>query len=198
MSMTANRDRLTQYSIDGAAVPTITRTASFVATATVTSGTVTSSMINYGCYDGGQTRIQAFGASAVPIPVESLADVDVDRCANYCFAQGFTWSAVTGPRTNTRCICGNDIATTGDTLAPINMEYCNEPCQGTGSQQNCAGSNRAIIYAVAESATTGPWYTSSTAYYGTRVVSRTTGAFSHPSFPMSIFKLGDNHDIGGR
>ncbi|KAI1270446.1 hypothetical protein F5Y18DRAFT_13508 [Xylariaceae sp. FL1019] len=168
-SLSAHRNSFTQYSTGGSADPTITRSASFVATATVTRGAATSSMINYGCYDINNLRVLASnGEVAVAAPSDTPENVDVDKCANYCYAMGSSWAAVSGPRTETRCICGDNILSGLNIIA---MDYCNEPCQGTGSQQNCAGQNHALVYAVAASATTGPWYTS----YTNSVTTRTYG-----------------------
>ncbi|KAI0148801.1 hypothetical protein GGR57DRAFT_230022 [Xylariaceae sp. FL1272] len=169
-SLSSHRNLFTQYSTGGVANPTVTRSASFVATATVTSDAVTSSMINYGCYDINDLRVlSSTGAIATAAPSGTPENIDVDKCANYYYAMGSPWAAVSGPRTGTRCICGDSVLSG---LNPIAMDYCNEPCLGTGSEQNCAGQNRALIYAVATSATTGPWYTSYTNSITTRTLHR--------------------------
>ncbi|KAK6087285.1 hypothetical protein SCUP234_01916 [Seiridium cupressi] len=142
--------------------------ASFVATVTSVGSSGATNYVNFGCYDGGVSSALLYGGAIATVePTGTPSSIDVDRCVSYCAAAGKSWAAVGGPRTATRCVCGDRI---GVALSgPIAMDYCNEPCQGTGSQQNCGDTSRVIVYAASPSATTGSWYSN----WQSKIISRT-------------------------
>ncbi|ETS87218.1 hypothetical protein PFICI_01046 [Pestalotiopsis fici W106-1] len=153
-------------------VGTVTRSASFVGTATATRGASTLSYVQYGCYDGAVSSALSYNGAVATVEA-SVTNVDVDKCVQYCASQSKDWAAVGGSRSSTRCVCGS---TFGTGSGPIAMDYCNEPCQNPAVAQNCGDANRFMAYAVAASATGGQWYQAWSSSITTRLV-RITRSF---------------------
>ncbi|KAK7914855.1 hypothetical protein PG985_012558, partial [Apiospora marii] len=152
------------HTIAYAGKPKITRSASFVATATAGARTY----INFGCYPDADRSAPISGGA--PVLAANLPDqkVSVSNCIAACAAQNppKDWvalrGAVGGAQTGAACICGT---TKGNLGNSNDMEICKLPCDGADNTENCGPDNGVLVYAISASATTGDWYTSYTSTY---------------------------------
>ncbi|KAK7984810.1 hypothetical protein PG988_002432 [Apiospora saccharicola] len=143
------------YTVDYANKPTVTRSASFVATATAGAA----EYVNFGCYPDADQTTPLNGQEVVPAASLAGSKVSVDSCVTYCQGKSKDWVGVRGGFNggNAACLCGTDKLTLGNIG---DMQICAGPCDGTDNTQNCGPERGILAYALSASATTGDWYSS--------------------------------------
>lgn len=114
--------------------------ATFVATATVTSALATESYINWGCYPA------APAVALVNQVVAPLTNVSAGSCIQACELiadrQG-QWAGLSTKSGVSTCYCGFDLADSLGDIAP--MSSCNGGCSGS-AKENCGPSNGMLLY----------------------------------------------------
>ena len=147
------------YTVPFAGKSTVTRSATFVATATAGAATY----INFGCYPNAGPLDGSTPIAAAALPNN---EVTVRNCIAACGSgsQVYDWVGLRGAVNGQTpaCFCGTGKGTLGSSG---DMEICNGPCDGSGNTENCGPENGLLAYAVSASATTGDWYTSYTSTY---------------------------------
>ncbi|KAK8122556.1 WSC domain-containing protein, partial [Apiospora sp. TS-2023a] len=135
----------------------VTRSASFVATATAAAATY----INFGCYPDADRTSPLNGQIQIAANTITGGKISVDNCIAACQGknQGLDWVGLRGVTNGgaATCLCGTGKGNLGNSA---DMEVCNLPCDGDDNTQNCGPDLGILAYAVSASATTGDWYTS--------------------------------------
>lgn len=144
-SFISKKTTAVQYSSNGLPASTISRTVSFVATASPVTGNDAAAYINFGCYTG-------FNDFSDGVDGTPTAAFSVDSCVAQCQTLGknFAGIRVATPGTGT-CRCGN----TGPSASRNNMEDCNQLCPGN-PRQNCGPPAGLLVYAI-RSTPNNPW-----------------------------------------
>ncbi|KAK9419474.1 putative WSC domain-containing protein [Seiridium unicorne] len=178
------------------ASPTLSRSASLVATATPAAGIVYSP---YGCFNGHDSSGNALPSLVVgqsTVPAASLPTADANTCIKYCYSQGKNYvvlrSSDTASSSNpSTCICGTGLAAALGNHET--MGSCNRPCSGNDNVLcGWEGTDGGLIYinqAEAAVFSQGPWYTQYTSTWAltpTYSCTPTTGT-SRIYFPWQGF-----------
>ncbi|KAF3001085.1 hypothetical protein E8E14_004106 [Neopestalotiopsis sp. 37M] len=147
-----------KYSVNYSGSPSLTKTVSFVATATASGG---AAFVPYGCYGVGSSILAT--PTTAPSTAFPSGSVTVNSCVTYCNGRGYSWAALRSPANqDSICICGNDISSTIPNGQPENFSTCNKRCSGDSSQfcgNNNAGEGGLVYVNTAVSTyTSGTWY----------------------------------------
>lgn len=157
---------------------TISRTATFVATASPVAGE--DPWILYACYGQDYVNQALTGYIAAPGATFSTVPLTPSTCAQYCESQSalvafeYTYAAIAGAGAAQTCYCATGLgsSSTGSN-GPTMIQDCNQPCVGD-DQQMCGNVNGPIIYGRgAAYAAGGPYALSSSSYAQTPVYSCT-------------------------
>lgn len=166
--------------------PSVTRAATFVATATSTASQA--DWILYACF--GQDYVDwslVAGYATAPDSTWTAANpLTPAGCAAYCESAAggpYDYAALAGVAATNgqRCYCAKGLGTV-NTRGPTLIQDCNQPCAGN-DQQMCGGVNGPIVYARPALAGLGQYVLNATSYARTPVYSCTeTGMY----FPFSL------------
>ncbi|KAK6084518.1 hypothetical protein SCUP234_03307 [Seiridium cupressi] len=176
------------YTIAYGAAATISRSATFVATAQAQA----TPYVNYGCYSGLTLAGALGGLQAVPTNLLAGGVVTVQTCTEYCDANDYPYAGLTSTDVGTSaCFCGTG---PGAQLTNSNiqaMEDCNYPCSGS-LQENCGSPNGPLVYVASNVVVIGgAWAASYTATYSSTPIyscteTRTTTSSSSTSTVTSF------------
>ncbi|KAK9418583.1 putative WSC domain-containing protein [Seiridium unicorne] len=176
------------YTIAYGAAATISRSATFVATAQAQA----TPYVNYGCYSGLTLAGALGGLQAVPTNLLAGGVVTVQTCTEYCDANDYPYAGLTSTDVGTSaCFCGTG---PGAQLTNSNiqaMEDCNYPCSGS-LQENCGSPNGPLVYVASNVVVVGgAWAASYTATYSSTPIyscteTRTTTSSSSTSTVTSF------------
>ncbi|KAM0809416.1 putative WSC domain-containing protein [Seiridium cardinale] len=149
------------YTIAYDAAATISRSATFVATAQAEA----TPYVNYGCYSDLTLAGALGGIQAIATNLLAGGVVTVQTCTEYCDANDYPYAGLTSTNVGTSaCFCGTGPGAQLNSSNVQAMEDCNYPCSGS-PQENCGSPNGPLLYVASDIVVGGAWAASYTATY---------------------------------
>ncbi|KAK9776481.1 hypothetical protein SCAR479_06804 [Seiridium cardinale] len=149
------------YTIAYDAAATISRSATFVATAQAEA----TPYVNYGCYSDLTLAGALGGIQAIATILLAGGVVTVQTCTEYCDANDYPYAGLTSTNVGTSaCFCGTGPGAQLNSSNVQAMEDCNYPCSGS-PQENCGSPNGPLLYVASDIVVGGAWAASYTATY---------------------------------
>lgn len=192
--------------------PTITRAATFQATATASVSVhedfvYTGEWVLYGCYGDDDRVDQTLGKGYIAAPDETWSTdspdpnlLTPDGCVSYCAAQfrelaggtvgPYDYAALSGAGELQRCYCASAVGEDAGagSRGPSPMRDCNQPCRGDDTLM-CGHPNGPLVYARAAVADTGAYVQGKKSY-------EAIPAYSCTSTGTCVFWPHDGHRCG--